>query len=84
MARTKADAPADIDKALVAEAAAVNAESATPDLVLAAQKRAAARAEKDPDERVRQEIDALLVERRGYVTRVDLVDRELARRGYEG
>lgn len=84
MARTKADSPADLDKAAVAEAAAVNAESATPDLVLAAQKRAAARAVKDPEERVKQEIDALLVERRGYQFRQQLVDEQLAARGYKG
>lgn len=84
MARTKADSPADLDKTLVAEAAAVNADSATPDLVLAAQKRAAARAVKDPAERAKQEIDALLVERRGYQFRTQLVDEQLAARGYKG
>ena len=84
MARTNAAQPAEYDKTLAAEAAAVNADSATPDLVLAAQKRAAARQAKDPAERAQQEIDALLIERRGYQFRVGLVDEQLKARGYKG
>ena len=74
---------ADLDKTDAADAAAAASESATPDLVLAAQKRQAAKAEQDPDERRKQEIDALLVERRGYVSRVAQVDVQLERRGYK-
>lgn len=70
------------DQQLREEASAVAAEGTTPDLVLAAQKRAAAAAVKDPAERVKQEIDALLVERRGYVSRVAQVDKQLGARGY--
>ena len=84
--KSEAAAPADSAAAqqLAEEVSAVQAESATPDLVLAAQKRQAAARIKDADERRLAEIDALLVERRGYEQRVLLVDRELGRRGFEG
>lgn len=65
------------------QAAAGAPESTTPDLVLAAQKRAAAAREKDPEDRRAGEIDALLIERRGYVQRVALVDEQLRVRGVE-
>ena len=71
------------DQQLIEQMSAASGGDATPDLKLAAEKRTAAAAERDPAAKREQLIDALLAERRGYVSRVAQVDKQLAAYGQD-